>query len=217
MDYQRHPSEPRQEVSYNHQLHEPNKKKPRRMLKLLTALLLIVAAAYGTYYWRDKEANTITKRQQSEIAALEQRVSDLRRAVADAKNEVAQDEAAEPKAPALATLDNIEAAVKSGNYAALQGYMATKVNVIIAASGGVGERTAAQAVTDIKYLDTGTDPWDFSLPEATLSDYRAGDYKQYFPATAFVGKSANNYLVSFNFDGDSKINGIFMAANANQL
>lgn len=221
MEYQRHPGEPREqrpEASYHHQQkYEPESRGSGRWWKYLLVLLLIAGVAYGAYYMRDKDAKEQAKKQQSEINTLSSQVSSLTREVAAANKKLADVKEAEPKSPTQATLDNIEAAVKSGNYAALQGLMASKINVIIAASEGVGERTAAQAISDIKYLDTGTDLWNFKLPATTLDDYQAGDYKQYFPETAFVGKSANNYVVSFTFDGNAKISGIFMAANANLL
>jgi len=59
----------------------------------------------------------------------------------------------------------------------------------------------------LKYLDNATDPWDFALPAATLAAYQTGGYKQYFPTTALVGKSANKYVVSFQFDSNGKISG----------
>src|SRR3989304_1837308 len=83
--------------------------------------------------------------------------------------------------PSQEELDNIEAAVKSGNYAALEQYMASKVTIIIAASEGLGERTVTQAIEDLKYINSGTDPWDCDLPADTIDKYQTGDYKQYFP------------------------------------
>ncbi len=110
-------------------------------------------------------------------------------------------------------MDNIAAAVKSGNYAALEQQMADKVKVTLAASEGLGDRTPEQAVADMKYLDAGTDPWNFALDAAALKVYQEGEYKAFFTTSAFVGKSANNYVVSFTFDDSANISGIFMGAN----
>jgi uncharacterized protein HemX len=124
---------------------------------------------------------------------------------------------AESKAPSQATLDNIKASITSKNTAALEGYMAASVNVILAASEAYGPQTPAQAVKDVDYVSGGTEPWNFALPAATLAQYQAGDYKQYFPASALVGKSANDYVISFQFDSAGKINGIFMTNTASVL
>ena len=95
--------------------------------------------------------------------------------------------------------------------------MASTIKVIIAASEGIGDRTPVQAINDLKYLDSATDPWDFALNATTLSKYQSGDYKDYFKSTSIVGKSANNYVISFNFDSSGKINGIFMSVNSDLL
>ncbi len=116
-------------------------------------------------------------------------------------------------APTAEELDNIKASITSENTAALEGYMAASVNVIIAASEAYGPQTPVQAVKDVDYVKDG-DTWDFALPAATLAAYQAGDYKQYFPTTALVGKSSNGYVISFQFDSAGKINGIFMTNNA---
>lgn len=120
-------------------------------------------------------------------------------------------------APSAAELENIEASITSGNTAALEGYMAASVNVILAASEAYGPQTPAQAVSDVDYVSDGSDPWNFALPAATLAQYQTGDYKQYFPVSALVGKSANGYVVSFQFDNAGKIDGIFMTNNADIL
>lgn len=216
MDYLRNPGEPKPASPTVTPAAPVEQKKPRHRSRpsLVILLILIVAALAGAagYMWRDKDAKEQARELQGEVDRLGQQASKLQADLAAAQGDTA-DKDAEPKQPGQATLDNIEAAVESGNYAALENLMASKVNVIVAASEGVGMRTPAQAVSDLKYLDKGTDPWDFDLSAATITDYQSGDYKQYFPATAHVGKSANDYVVSFQFDSDSKISGIFMTVN----
>lgn len=183
-----------------------------KMITFLAVLVLLAAGAAAGYYYRDMQAKDDAKAAETQIAALKTDKSKLEKDLAAAKKTSGEETAAGIR-PSTATLDNIEASVKSGNYAALVGYSASTVKVIIAASEGVGDRTPTQAASDIAYLDTGTDPWDFNLSAATLNGYQTGNYKQYFPETAFVGKAANGYVVSFQFDSAGKINGIFMAAN----
>jgi cell division protein FtsB len=181
---------------------------------LLCLLLLGVGAAAG-YMWRDQNAKDSAKTKQAEITALQAKNTKLEKDLAEAKKESSASTAS--KRPNQAALDNIKAAIVSGNTAALAGYMASTVRVIIAASEGVGDRTPTQAINDLEYIDNATDPWNFDLPAATLTEYQTGDYKQYFPTTAYVGKSANNYVISFQFDNAGKINGIFMTNSASLL
>jgi len=189
----------------------PHHKEPsgagKKILKLLLILILLAGAAAAGWYYRDMEAKDNAKVAAAEIATLKAKNTKLESdlAAATAANAAA-------RAPSAETLDDIKAAVQSGNYAALESLMADKVTVILAASEGLGERTPAQAVADLAYLDDGTDPWDFALTATIVDGYREGDYAKYFPQTALVGKSANKYVVSFSFDNDGeKITTIFMS------
>jgi hypothetical protein len=187
----------------------------RTKMFLLLVLLLLIAAAAGGYMLRDKSAKSDAQAKQDQITALQQQQAKLNNDLAAAK--AANTPATTAKAPSAATLDNIKAAVISKNYAALEGYMASKVKVVVAASEGQADKTPTEAITSLKYLDSGTSPWDFALASATLSKWQAGTYKQYFPTTALVGKSANNYVTSFQFDENAKISGVFMAASSDML
>ncbi len=121
------------------------------------------------------------------------------------------------KAPAPAdNKANIEAAMQSGNTAALEGYMAPTVTVLIWSSEGPGPQTPTQAVSDLSYLSSATTPWDFNQTAA----YRAGRLSYWTahftnPATAMIGKSADNQLIMINFDNSGKISVIIMAKDAN--
>lgn len=194
--------------------HTPKKSKfnGKKLLMWLVLLLVIAGAAYAGYYYRDQQAKDQQKVDQATITALEAKNAKLTKDLAAAKvtNAVAT-------APSAEDLANIQAAIESGNTAALEQMMANPVTVILAASEGLGERTPTQAVADLAYLDGGTDPWNFALAAATLSGYQTGGYAKYFPKTALVGKSANNYVVSFSFDNDGNISTIFMANSADLL
>ncbi len=186
------------------------------LLKLLLVLLLIAGAGAGAYYWRDKEAKDDASQQSGQTSQLQQQISKLESDLKEAEDK-ASAEAAAKAGPSADTLKKVQDAVKAGKYADIQNLMASKVFIIIAASEGLGSRTPAQAVADLKYLDSGTDPWNFALATAVIDGYQDGDYAQYFPVGALVGKSANNYVVSFVFSNSGKISVIFMAANADLL
>jgi type II secretory pathway pseudopilin PulG len=183
-------------------------------LKALLALVLIAAAGAGAYYYRDTEAKDQAKKHSAEVAELQQQVSNLRNDLDAAKEEAA---ATQQAGPSDETLKKVQDAVKSGKYADIQSLIADKVMVIQAASEGLGSRTPTQAVADLKFLDGGTDPWDFALTSTVVSSYQDGDYAQYFPVGALVGKAANNYVVSFVFNNDGKVSAIFMANKADIL
>jgi len=190
-------------------------KKGAKTLMLALLILVLIAAGAGAYWWRDKEAKAQAKKQTEEIAQVKRQLHE-----AKAEMEVAEIDEGERNAedsPAAANEENIKDSIKSGNTAALEGYMASTVRVIIAASEGVGNRTPTQAINDLKYLDSATDPWNFALSTDTLNEYANGDYAQYFPLGAVVGKSADDKVVSFTFNSSGKINGIFMAVNADLL
>lgn len=183
----------------------------------LLLLLLVVAMAVGAgaYWWRDKQAKDNATSQQAEITALQKRVADLEKKPVEEKPATPT----QTTSPSADTIANIKASIASDNTAALEGYMAASVTVIRAATGGPdnGPQTPAQAIKSLDYLKGATDPWNFELPAATLAKYRTGDYKQFFPETAVVGKSTNNYVVSFTFNSAGKINGIFMSVNSDLL
>lgn len=113
--------------------------------------------------------------------------------------------------------ENIAAAIQSQNTAALEGYMADSVTVVIAASEKGGAETAAQAVSDLDYLKNGTSPWNFALAPDVLTNYGNGFYKQYFGDRTVVGKSDNDYVVSFHVNDSGKIDTVFMSINADLL
>lgn len=195
--------------------------KPKRNSKWLlmlppAVLLLVAAAAAGAYFW-----------QQAIIDSNNKEMSSLRDQVENLKAQLAKQEkpasTSEPKTavsvPNSQARDNTEAAIESGNYAALLNVFADRVDYLIAASEAAGEHTAAQAVEDLKYLDSASSPWDFNLPTSELESYAASPYYgKYFPATgAVVGKSADNKVVSLIFNSDGKIVTLFMSADATLL
>jgi hypothetical protein len=201
--------------------HGPTHRNPKtkQLFTFLVALVLIIAAAAGGYYYRSGQAQTEENKQSKIVNQLQSQVGDLSKKLEteQAKSVAKTSTTMTTTAPTAAQLDNIKASITSKNTAALQGYMASTVKVIVAASEGIGDRTPAQAVHDVAYVGAGTNPWDFALPAATLNSYKAGFYTQYFPEGALVGKSANNYVISFSFNDSGKINTIFMTNDGSLL
>ena len=200
----------------------PAKKKIniKKTLTPLLVLVLLAAAAGAGYWWRDRDAKKLDTYRNSQITTLEGKNSLLEKDLAaeKAKNETASKKATATAGPTDSTLGNVKDSISSGNTAALEGYMATKVLVILAASEGIGTRSASQAVSDItSYLKEATNPWDFDLADAALNSYSQGDYSQYFPSGSLVGQSKNDYVISFSFNNAGKISVVFMSVSADLL
>ena len=192
----------------------------RTLLMLLAAVLLLAAGAGGGWWWRNKNAKDAQNADQLQISSLQTKNNQLTKdlAAANKATTTATTAATTGVAPNATTLDSIKASITSGNTAALAGYMATTVKVTMAAAATSGDRTPTQAVSDITtYIKSATSPWSFDIPAATLAKYQAGTYKQYFPTTATVGQSANNYVISFQYDASSKISGVYMTNDASTL
>ena len=99
--------------------------------------------------------------------------------------------------------ENLIAAVETGNTAAIEGYLSSPVNYILAASECCGLISPADAVANLSYLSGATPPWDFNLPAATVDSWRASIYYGYlFPFDLVVGRSADGMIVSFGIVGD---------------
>lgn len=178
---------------------------PKWLLWLLVFVLLLGVGA-GVYYWQQQ---TVVE-QSDKISVLEEQNADLKKQNQDLKGELKEARAEEDEAgPSDEDLANIQDALSSGNYSALEGYMADTVTVILAASEGLGERTPTQAIADLEYLDDADTPWNFALESSTLDEWASGDYSAYFPDDALVGRSADGYVVSVQFNDAGAITDIF--------
>lgn len=178
--------------------------KPKNFMQIgliaLSAVLAITCGWLGYSYMTLKNDN---QNQLERVAALESELSLAKKA----KPKVTPTLSPTP----VPIKDNIEAAIGTMNTATLEGYIASSVTVVLAASEFGGPRTPAQAITDLNYLSSATGPWDFDLPADVISAYQSGFYAQYFPDGAIVGKSSDNYIVSFGLNEDGDIDQIFMA------
>jgi len=216
------PSDGGQVLSNNPQTGEKNKNLSKTILIIILILILIVSAAGAAYLVRDSAANVSDKKQADEISNLEKEKADLKKqntalkaAGTSTVTQTTQTQCTST-APVASIIENIKSSITSGNTAALEGYMASSVNVILAASEGIGPSTPASAVSSISnFITSNNTSWDynFSLPVATINSYQSGGYKQYFPDNAIVGKATNSKVISFSFDCDGKINTVFLATH----
>lgn len=226
-----HPISPRQEQSAEPiTLNDTNadepiapvkKKRGKKILKFLLIVLLLAGLSAGAWYYYTSTQKVLDDKD-AQIKSLS---SELKKSqVANKKLSdklVAQSASISDTTTATTTSaftqtdkENIAAAISSGNTAALEQKLASSVTVVIAASEGLGARTPVQAISDLNYLNSAKQPWDFNLPAATIADYQTGDYAKYFPDGAVVGKSADGKVVSFSTTANNKITVIFMCADA---
>ena len=219
-------SQPTEDIKPVEEVKNPKTGKKKILKILLFILLILVIAALSAsaaYYWRDNTAKDAKTKQDAEISALQKEKTSLKQQLADAKDATAagDETTCTPTTPSATVISNIKASITSGNTAALGGYMAASVNVILAATEGIGPSTPAAAVSSVtNFIDFSTDAshsWNFSLPAATLAAYRAGGYSTYFPSDAVIGKSADGKVISFSFDCDAKIKKVFMAGSSELL
>lgn len=199
--------------------------KNRKFLKNLGIIaavaLLLGASGYAGYWWRDRSAQDANAQKNAQIQSLQHTIATLKGAKdqttsTDTKTNTT---ACTPVQPNATAVENIKASVTSGNTAALEGYMASQLTVLYAASDGVGSRTAAQAVGDVtSFIGSPTTvSWSFNIGASVLSSYGQGSYAQYFPGTAIVGKSSDGKVISFLFDCNGKIATVFMSASEDLL
>ena len=204
---------------------KPAKKPIVKTILLIVGVLVLAGLASGaSYWWRDKNANELEKKQTDEITSLKTTVASLDAQLAELNNQLNGGSDTEltcdVKSPTDVVISNIKASITSGNTAALEGYMAASVNVVLAASEGLGSKTSAQAVAAISdFISDDMNSWDynFALPASTLTSYANGSYSQYFPASAIVGTATNKQVISFSFDCNAKIKTVFMSASEDLL
>lgn len=198
------------------------KKAAGKTIFTIFLVIFLIAAGAAAYWWRDKTANDSADAQAANIATLDAKVKTLEAQLANADSPVidpiACDTPCAPVAPSANVIENIKLSITSGNTAALEGYMAASVKVVLAASGGTGSSTPTQAVSNItEFISDATSPWNFAIAASILTQYAAGSYGSYFPSIAVVGASANNKLISFDFDCSGKINTVFLVTNQSIL
>lgn len=187
-------------------------KKPNRFKKVLITILpilIIVAAIVVVVLYVLGARNTVSE-QETQIETLKAQLRSAQQTNLDLNRQIAT-------LPGItigltqAEQNNVTAAVTSGNYAALKPFFIENTLVILAASDGIGRRSPEQAVKDLDYLNEASQPWNFSLDSDTLDNYRDGDYAQYFPEGAIIGRSADGKVVSLSTTTTGQISVVFMS------
>jgi len=191
-----------------------HKAKCRRWIPIVIIILLLALLGICYLLNNSKHEKQIGDKT-NQISQLEREKNELKKKLDKAKEDSTKsDKQANSSAPACKqptdlAKQNIRDAISSGNTAAFEGYMASKVQVLLAMSDGIGERTPSQAISDIdSFLKNATAPWDINISSSTINPSQP--YKKYFPDSAVVVRS-KALVISFSFDCDGKISTIFMA------
>ena len=182
--------------------------KPKKKINIFLLILLLIAVSVFTYWLTDISNDDIESRLNNEIKSLQSKVDSLNKELNDKSKANQPQDAVLPSEDAL---NKIKASISTGNTQPLEGYMASTVNVVLAASEGLGDRTATQASSDVTDFIDGAGTWDFSLGALTISSYSKSSYGRYFPDNAVVGKSSGGKVISLSFNEDAKIDQVFMA------
>lgn len=193
---------------------QPKKKNTAKVaLICLLALLLAVLPAYGVWYWQQNEAKQQQEQLQDKIDELQKAKEKLEKTAKELSAKAAD------TCPAGLTetqTENVQASIESMNTAALDQLMTDTVEVTFAASEKGGNVTKAQAIADLAYLDSATMPWNWSIDQATLNNYKNGDYNVYLADDDIFGVAANKYFVSFRVKC-GKIDQVFVSASSDLL
>jgi hypothetical protein len=118
--------------------------------------------------------------------------------------------APQPVGPSAADIENIKAAIVTGNTQALVSHFTNPVMVILAASDGIGPSSPDDAAIFLAQRLGGKTGWNFDPTQAQLDSWRATFYEQYFPVGALVGFDAEGDTISLTFTG-TQISTVFVA------
>ena len=183
----------------------------KKAFTTLLVLIIIAGLVYGAWWYKQEQNDKLNQRDER-IAGLEQENSELRNQISDLETQL---EEVESDAISEEVLNDIRAAMVSGDYADLVGLMHDEVMVVIAPAEAASTMTSVEAVGELTYFDDANEPWNFSLDDETVQQFTESEYGEYISDTAFVGQSENEYVVAFDF-GDGMISSVLMAA-ANDL
>jgi len=202
-----------------------NKRNKKWLWVIRVIVLILLLALFGYIVWQLKECSDQHEKDTKQEQSLQAQIDDLKKQLAAQSKSISLPSTdkttggscSPQKELTQEVKDNLAAAISSKNTAALEGYMASSVNVVFAASEKSGFETPAKAITDLSYLDSALAPWNFNLPATTLNSYKAGSYKQYFEGVTYVGKSADGHVIAYSFDTCAKINQIFVSVSDDLL
>lgn len=110
--------------------------------------------------------------------------------------------------PAVNMDDNVQAAIESKNYAALEGHMAPQVNILLHASECCGPITKDAAIKQLDYFKDAATPWTWDQNDATIKKIKS-EYPTTF-GKGTIGISNDEMVISYEVK-DNKIVGLYLS------
>lgn len=104
-------------------------------------------------------------------------------------------------AEVAAARESLAEGISSGTTTALANWTTDPILVTIAASEFSELLTPYEAAAQAYYVVDVAATWNFALPDATIDQYRAGDYAAHFPDDVLVGRSTSGAVVAFAMTG----------------
>lgn len=166
------------------------------------SLLVVAIAAAAYYFGRNQSASSVAKS-----------VGLVSNAVASPSNLLTPSPVSTPAGfvNPSATIAAIKEMVPAKKYKDMAPFMAETVNVIIYASSCCGDYTKAQAIDQLKYLDSAKAPWDFS-ENGPIVQKLESDVPQYFKDKT-IGVASNKYTVAFGLNSKFLIDKIVLVVD----
>lgn len=193
-------------------------------LQNLYIFLIIIAVAAATYWWRDKRADEIIRRDEEYASSLRQSIAVLNRELINERlinNSANQAVCGDMSgAPTDSIRNHIKTIINSGNISILPSYLAGNVSIFEVELGLIqnyNPSTAADRVARFTYNNSSYWDYNFSLSSDILTTYRTGQFCKYFPSTALIGRSGDGRVLSFAFDCNNKISVILAATSENSI
>lgn len=109
------------------------------------------------------------------------------------------------------TIAAIEEDINGKSYLQLEPYLADSVNVGIWATECCGILSKAKAIEQLKYLNSATQPWDFTATSAVAKSLEAKNPENF--KDAIIGIAANKYAVAFQLNDQFLISKIFLVVD----
>lgn len=177
---------------------------------IVLVIVLLVLSNTITYFATTSLINR--KAQQAQ-----QKIDELQKDLANAKNDPSNPNSANYKDPGSATnsvptdtKNKVQDAVGNNKYQDLSELMNQEVNVVIGGSGS-SVQSVQQAIDSLNYLNGSSGGWNWNLSPEQLAQLQQGGNAQYFGNNAVIGISNNGYVVSIIINENGQVDTIFMA------
>src|SRR3990167_289224 len=175
-------------------------------ISIVVSLFIIIGLVLLVFSYRSKITHLETDKKE-----LQKQVDELKKQVSNTSSTLTSPATGITIPTSLK--ENVQNAVNTGSYSALQSNLASKVTVVKVGSGS-STMSSAEAIAALSYLSGATGSWNW---DGSSSQYQSGSYGQYFGDNAIVGTSSDGYVISANVDQNGQIDAILVSSNTSDL